>query len=599
MNRSARQGWILWSLTVLSIIFIFRLFFYTVAQHGRWFQAAHVRLVRSMSLEATRGRILAVDGQTVLARSDIKVSVAVDTLRERSTGRDAQTARELAEILDLSTELVRSKLHSRFNAEWIKRDINPEEFNRILDLKGCGKLRSIRILREITREYPQHPVCASIVGFARGNLLEGWETLGPFTGFKGIEGLEASFNDLLEGRDGSFDYLINRFGAPEPDTITVRQPAQSGNDVVVTLDPAVQAVLRARLTDSLLEHRAGSVMGIIMDPMTGAILASDSVENMDPHLDPDYRLHTPINCWPPEARRNLPATSVFEPGSVWKPIMMAIALERNLAVPSEQIDWQPTIVFGRKIFKDWKTFPSRIGLDEVLVHSSNVGIIKISKRIFNSLSSRQIAAEIMKMGFYREVPRDYPVHPRGTLNHGNWGPVSVGAVAEGYELAVSLVQICAFYCSIANGGYRVEPHFGRSIVHHETGRLVRSLDTPVSTRILSPQTVRFISRALIDCIDHGTGRQAGLHEYGVAAAGKTATAKLLDEGSYASGKYRASFAGYFPADNPRYVIAVSVEDPGAGLYYGGSVAAPLFKSIAEGILKDIHGMDPVPEVPQC
>jgi cell division protein FtsI/penicillin-binding protein 2 len=598
-NRSSRQIVIIFTLTITALFLILRLITFSVFQQSKWVSRRDSRLNRTISLEASRGRIFANDGQTVLARSEVRVSVVADTFRVMEQKRDVRIARLLSRILDSPYEEIQSRLHSRRSEVWLKRDISRDEFRRIFQLQSTGELKGISVIREISRSYPVQPLCSSLLGFAKGSLISGRETLGPFSDLRGIEGLEASYEDDLTGIDGEYGYQINRFDAIDMETFRVNQPLVPGNDLVLTVQLPLQSILRDVMRNTVTEHQASSCMGIVMDPKTGGILASVSVENTEEYFDDTYLSQKPVNCWAPESRRNLPTTAVFEPGSVWKPVIMAIALEKGFVTPSEVIEWEPAVAFGRKKYRDWKKFPPQLELADILVQSSNVGIIKVNKRIFSVLTHQQIADEIETLGFNSPVPMDFPVHPRGMLNPAGWKPISIGALAEGYELAVTMVQLGSFYCSIANGGYRVNPHFGSELRNPATGRIIRKLNHSSPVRVLSARTSDFIRDAMIGCVDHGTGVKADLSAYGCTVAGKTATAKLFEAGSYNSGKYRASFAGFFPADSPRYVVVISVENPSAGLYYGGSVAAPSFRAVGERILRDIHCLEPVEEPSQC
>jgi len=485
----------------------------------------------------------------------------------------------------------------QYNAEWIKRNITHEEFRQLMQAKYSGRLPGLLIKRDIQRHYPEHPRAASILGFALSQREYGFEPLGPYINMHGIEGLENTYDEYLMGDKGVYQYYVNRFGSPEKDSLKQISPSRTGVDLLTTVDLKLQGILKEQLSLALNNHKAEACLGIIMDPRTGAILASASVENMPDQVELEHLETTPVNCWPAPARRNLATSSVFEPGSIWKPVIMAIALEHGLAVPGEILPWKRAMVFGRKAFYDWKDFPETIGLDEVLIYSSNVGIIQISNRLFSNLSHSDIAEEIHKMGFNRRYPVDFPSRPRGLLSPAAWGPISVGAVAEGYELGVTLVQLGGFYCMIANGGLQVEPHFGKALLDPGSGIVIRNLEKDKPAQVISPQTAGFIRQAMTDCVDHGTGKRAKLTSYDCVLAGKTATAKLLVNGTYASGKYRASFAGFFPAENPEYVMVVSVKDPQEGGYYGGVVAAPLFGSIAERIAAEVMELDPIVTTP--
>ncbi len=594
LSSIIRQRVILVCLICFAFLMIFRLASFSILKNGFWEQRVNAQISRTIEIEPMRGQIYGRDGNTLIAGSRTQVSIASDNLALRSTNHEVRVANRLAEVFDLPVEQVVSRIYSRQNASWIHRDITPDQLHRLFILLEEGLLPGIHVKREIFRDYPHHPDGASLIGFVRYSREENFECLGPFRNLHGIEGIENFYNDELQGIPGKYEYHVNRFGAPELGSFRELTETRPGMNLVTTIDLEIQRILHDELKAALILNAAASASAIVVEPFTGNILAAESIENTPEHLDPEFRKENAMNCWPSAVRRNLCTVSVFEPGSVWKPVIMSLALEHHLVDPSEEIPWRDPIVCGPKRFYDWKKFPPVLPLADILVYSSNVGIIQVSKRLFNALSPHEIVEEFIRLGFSRRLPIDFPSRPRGILSPDTWGPISVGAVAEGYELGVTVVQLAGFYSIIANGGNRIFPHFGNSLRDPDSGETLRNLSPETGEKVLTDETVQFIQGAMIQCVDHGTGKKANLKEYGILVAGKTATAKLLVNGTYASGKYRASFCGFFPADNPQYVIVVTVEDPTAGSYYGGSVAAPLFRNIARRMAEEIHGYAVLP-----
>nr|HPQ39429.1 penicillin-binding protein 2 [bacterium] len=519
------QRLIITAMTVASVVMGLRLAQFSVIESTDWSLRARDRILRTLEIEPRRGRIIAADRRTVLADSEITLSIAVDNCAIGSTGKECVIANRLAEILGVPPEVVISRIHSRHNAEWVARDIDRQVFKRFLKAQLDGLLPGVSIKREVRRIYPEHPVAASLLGFVTREREPGFDTLGPYRHVHGVEGIEVAYEDDLRGQFGACQYRINRFYAPEHDSFETLTEVRNGNDLVTTIDPKMARLVREELIKALKLNAADSAMAIVMDPDTGAILASDSVENTPEHLDPEYRSTVPVNCWPPEARRNLVHTAVFEPGSIWKPVIMSIALENGIVHPGEIIPWKPAVVMGGHAFRDWKDFNRDLQLKEVLIWSSNVGIIEVSRRMFQSLPDTQIYEQIQGMGFLRNLPVDYPVRPRGTLNPGNWSAITVGAVAEGYETGVTMSQLGAFYCAVANGGRIVYPHYGRHLLDADTGEIIRDLTPEPGYPVMSPETAEFIRNAMTECVDYGTGKKGSLEDYHVSAAGKTATAK--------------------------------------------------------------------------
>jgi len=497
-------------MTVASVIMVLRLGQFSIVQSSDWKERAKKRICRTMKIEPCRGRIYADDGETILAESEIALSVAVDNCAVNSTNKECLIADRLADIVGKSPEDVISRIHSRHNAEWIERDVDRQIFKRFLKVQLDGLLPGVYVKREINRIYPEHPDAASLLGFVSFQREHGFDTLGPYRYAKGIEGIECAYDKELRGEFGECRYQVNRFYAPEHDSFETIKDVKNGLDLITTVDLHVQKILREELLKGLELNAANTAMAMIMDPWSGAIIAADSVEETEEHKNKEYRESNPVNCWPSEARRNLNHTSVFEPGSVWKPVMMSIALENNLVHPGEIIPWKPAVVMGGHAFRDWKNFNRDLQLKEVLIWSSNVGIIEVSRKMFNSLPDGQIYEQIQGMGFLRNLPVDFPVRPRGTLNPGRWGPITVGAVAEGYENGVTMSQLAAFYCAIANGGTIVHPHYGSQLKDPETGLIVKDLSPEIGYPIMAPETAEFVRVAMTECVDYGTGKKGNL-----------------------------------------------------------------------------------------
>ncbi len=577
-----------------TFVMILRLAQFSILESSDWRERVERRIVRTMTVEPLRGNIYAQDGQTVLAESKVAISLASDNLAVRSTNRESVIARRIAAITNDSPEELISRFHSRHNAEWLARDVDRNVFNSFLKAQFEGLTPGIHIKREIVRNYPEHPHAASLVGFVARNREHGFDSLGPFQHVFGVEGLERYYDEHLRGTFGKVSYRVNRFNAPEHESFKTETPLENGLDLVSTIDVDIQRIVREELVKAVEFNQADTAMAVVMDPWTGAILAAESVESIPEHLDFEFRQNNAMNNWPADARRNLSLVTAFEPGSTWKPVIMALALENNLVDTDEMIPWQRSVVLGRHTFRDWKDFDKELRVKDILKWSSNTGIINISKRIFENLSHEEIFSQILGLGFRRPLPVDYTVRPVGVLNPNRWGPISIGALAEGYETGVTLMQMAAFYSSIANGGYIVFPHFGKQLVDSHTGKTVRNLTPSTTYPLMSAETCNFVRDSLIACVEKGTGTRASMRDYRMTAAGKTGTAIMLEDGVYQSGKYRASFFGFFPAENPRYVILVVIENPETKEFHGGQIAAPVFKSIAGRICSDLFGILPMP-----
>ena len=339
-------------LTGIAGILILRVAQFSLCQSSDWKERAIKRISRTMEVEPKRGRIIAGDERTVLAESRVALSIASDNRAVQGTGKECMIARRMAEILSEPVESVISRIHSRHNAVWLVRDIDRTVLKHFLKVQLDGFLPGIHVKREVQRVYPEHPHAASLVGFVTQQREPGFDTLGPFRHQSGIEGLEKAYDRELRGSFGLASYRINRFYAPEHDSFKTVEKVKDGLDLVTSIDVDLQRIVREELLKGLELNQADTAMAIVMDPWTGAILASESVENTEEHKSLEYRTVNPMNCWPAEARRNQSLISTFEPGSIWKPVMMAIALENGLAQPSDIIQWKNAVVLGGHAFKN-------------------------------------------------------------------------------------------------------------------------------------------------------------------------------------------------------------------------------------------------------
>jgi stage V sporulation protein D (sporulation-specific penicillin-binding protein) len=577
-----------------AFVMVMRLAQFSIFEAEFWQKGVQSRIVRAMTIEPVRGKILAHDGQTVLAESSVSISLASDNLAVRSTNHECLIAHRIATITGRPTEQIISRIHSRHNAEWLAQDVDRDVFKGFVKAQLEGLTPGIHVKREITRSYPQHPHAASLVGFVSRERKPGFDTLGPFQNLFGVEGLEQVYDSRLAGSYGAVSYRVNRFNAPEHESFKTETPLKDGLDLVSTIDVDIQRIVREELLKVIEFNQADTAMAVVLDPWTGAILASESVENKVVSFDSEYRTSTALNNWPVDARRNLSLIAAFEPGSTWKPVIMALALENNLVKTDEIIPWKKSVTLGRHTFKDWKDFDGDLRVIDILKWSSNTGIINLSKRLFENLSHEELHAQIVGLGFQRPLPLDYTVRPEGILNPARWGPISIGALAEGYETGVTLMQMAAFYSAIANGGYIVFPHFGKKLLDPYTGETVQELTPQITYPLMSSETVEFLKKSLTACVEKGTGRHACLRDYRINAAGKTGTAVMVKDGVYSRGHYRASFFGFFPAENPHYVILVVLENPETEQFHGGQIAAPVFKGIAGRICSDVYGILPMP-----
>ncbi len=497
------------------------------------------RQIRHISLPAARGAILDRRGN-VLAMSTPMLSVAVDA-KFLSDKPDYQTS--LASALKLPIEVVNEKI--RANAEkhfiYLKRGLAPEEAKLVERLLLDG----VHLVPEFKRYYPSGEIMAHLVGFT--NIDD-----------QGIEGIELSYNDWLKGVPGVRKVIRDNLGRVI-ETVDEIRPAHEGRSLRLSIDRDLQFFAYRALKKAMIEHQAKAAELVLLDVHTGEVLAMVS----QPGFNPNDRSLVTAN-----QTRNRVVTDVFEPGSTIKPIVMAGALELGKIKPDEVIDTgKGKYLSNDKVVRDHHGY-GQLDLAGILRKSSNIGMVKIVE----TMSKEEVWRFLHFTGLGQETGIVFPGELTGRLRDPfEWYPVNKTTAAYGYGYNLSLLQLARAYAVLANDG-KVVP------------MSLMALDgLPKSTQVFKPEVSRLLLRMMEEVTSTaGTGRKAAIPGYRVA--GKTGTTRKANKG-YDSDKYRALFVGIAPATAPRFVMAVTVEEPTRGQYYGGDVAAPIFREVMEQTLR--------------
>lgn len=514
---------------------------------------ADVRHVRTVPVPAHRGMILDRNGEP-LAISTPVWSIWADP----GTLLEAQERwTNLADALDLPVSWVAERIRSAAGREfvWLQRRLTPEQAERVmaLNVPGVGKRREYR------RYYPTGEVSGQVLGF---------------TGIddRGQEGLELAFDDWLSGRPGRKRVVQDRLGRVIED-LELQRPAEHGRDLRVTLDRRLQYLAYRELKTAVRRHdaRAGSL--VVLDVDSGEVLAMVNQPAFNPN-DTSERSG--------ELVRNRAVTDLFEPGSTMKALTIAAALDSGRYRPNTPVFTAPETlrVAGHEItdYRDLGT----VDVGDVVRMSSNVGASKIAL----SLEPQLLWTSFSRFGLGSATGSGFPGERAGRLpTPGKWGPVEQATIAFGYGIAMTPLQLARAYAAIANDGLLPPIRLRRP----EAGE-VRADE---SRRATSPNSARQI-RAMLESVvsPEGTGGRAAVAGYRVG--GKTGTTHKIDDGGYARDRYRAVFAGFAPASQPRLVAVIVIDEPQGREYYGGQVAAPVFARVMAGALRlfDIHPDDP-------
>ncbi len=501
---------------------------------------------------------LSMESQSVYARP------------HRIEGAD-ELSRSLAQILKLRPADVRARITAAKPFVWVKRQISSAEAEKIQALNADG----IGMFYEPDRYYPQGQLAGQLIGFVGRDS-------------EGLEGLELKYNDDIRGETGS--------SVIERDALGRRVLVQGieglhvppGSDIHLTLDTSIQHIAEKELAASILKYRAKAGVAIVVEPFTGEVLAMANYPSFDPN---HYSKESA------EQRRNRAVTDSFEPGSIFKTITAAAALEEGVVGKDDLFYCEMgKYPYAGRIIHD--THPHGwLSFAKILQVSSNIGFTKVAEK----LKKERFFKYIEKFGFGEPTGIDVPGEASGLLRKPDrWSGIDLATHSFGQGLSTTPLQMAMAYAAIANGGFLMRPFVMRRVVGPK-GEVLRQNQPHVVRRVISERTATLLASMLQDVTSEGgTGVMANLDGFDVA--GKTGTAQKADpiHGGYAAKKRVASFVGFVPANNPRLVALVLIDEPEVNVY-GGVVAAPVFRNIAQGALRHLavapQKAAPIPAAP--
>ena len=499
--------------------------------------ARHLRVER---LSAHRGTITDRNGEP------LAVSTPVDSIwvTPRALVAAPEYIKPLAIALGLDRESLTTRLTRNVDKEfmYLQRHMNPVDAARIVQQQIPG----VRLLREYRRYYPAGEVTGHLIGFT--DIDD-----------RGQEGMELAFDHHLAARAGSKRVLKDRLGRVVEDIESI-EPPRAGRKIVASIDLRIQYLAYRELKAAVRRSNASSASAVIIDIDTAEVLAMVNQPSYNPNDRSQFAAYR---------YRNRAITDIFEPGSSFKPLIIAAALESGLYQPDSEVDTSPgSVQVGAKTIED-STNLGRIDLATVLARSSNVGATKIGM----SLEPDTLWTALSGFGLGRTTASGVPGESAGLLSHyRNWRPISQATLAYGYGLSMTPLQLVQAYAVFAAGGLQRpvsllavdRPPIARRVIRADTaGALIAMLET-----VVSPD---------------GTGHRAAVRGYRVA--GKTGTTRKFASGGYSEDLYTAVFAGIVPASNPRLAAVIVVDEPGTDAYYGGQVAAPVFAKVMAGALR--------------
>jgi len=549
-------------MAVIMFLFGLRLVQVQALQANNYRERAVNEMEKVKTLQAPRGDITDING-VPFARSVAATSIVVDQTQILDP---AKVAAFVAPILNMSVSDVQTALTGKRKwnmvaqnakpATWLKLSSAIDQYNS--KFPGMSPERIIGFFpeRSYIREYPSGSLIASLIGFVNRDGV-------------GATGLESSMNSTISGKQGKYSYA-NGYKAEIPGSQSEIIPAQAGTSIRLTVDRDIQWVAAKAIADVVKTSRALSGTVIVMDPKTGQILAHATAPTFDPNDTTKVSL---------VAMRNPSVLDVYEPGSTGKVMTLAAAMEEKKITPETVLTIPYALKRSTKVFHDHEPHPTqRLTTAGVLAVSSNTGSIKIGEM----LSNDQLYDYLTKFGIGTKTGSGLPGESRGILPKvADWSGTTAPTVAFGQGYSLTAMQATSVFATIANDGVRVSPTViaGKS---DSSGNYTPSA-TRESVRVISADTaakMRLMMESVVSA--NGTAPSAAIPGYRVA--GKTGTAQRIDDTCGCYRGYTASFIGFAPADNPAYVISVTIQDP-KGLHWGGYLGGPVFKKVMSFVLQ--------------
>ncbi|NQV50882.1 MAG: transpeptidase family protein [Candidatus Marinimicrobia bacterium] len=539
------------------IVLVFRMFYIQVIDAPNLGRALESQFEDKVSISPRRGNFYDRNGKKLTDNIE-HFTFAANPSKVKD--KDA-VARLFSQAFEKSKNYYLNKLNSKSSFVYLERNVNPL-LGR--DLSQSPLPVGVQVKTDVRRYYPYGEVAAPLIGFV------GTEN-------RGLSGLESHYDHNLAGIDGWKEMGSDGRGNTRIRGGFQEQKPINGDDCYLTIDVDIQIIIEEELRSAIEKHRADRAQAVLVNPNTGEVLALANLPAFNPNSRSNFTT---------ESLTSDPIMSAYEPGSTFKVVGATALLEARLVEPTDVFYCESGqfSIHGIDI-KDWRAFEN-LTFSEVLQNSSNIGVIKAVE----SLDAAKMFNTARKFGFSEKTGIQFPYESAGLLKNSKyWSSPSKSEISIGYEVSVTTLQLVMAYAAIGNGGVLLKP------------QLISKLRTPSGyeqeidhmdaiRRVASESTMRTMSSILEKAVSHGTGNRAFLPNLRIA--GKTGTAKKLKDGKYVS-EYIASFASFYPSNDPEYALIVVIDHPRSGGYTGGMVAAPVAKEIYRRIY-NLRGDDPAP-----
>lgn len=522
---------------LLFLVILYKLFTIQVLDSAKYQLAAKKQYESKISLKSSRG-IIFDRKMNSLVSNIVMYSFAADP---NMVDNKDSVAQVFADIFKKDKSFYINKLTTKNTSfVWLERRIDPKYEAQVKDISFSGVIK----LNEPNRIFNYDKLTSSIVGYT--NIDN-----------NGLSGIELELNDMLAGKEGYVVMQKDGLGRKRPAVEYPRHEPMDGNNVILTIDLNIQKIIEEELAAGVSANNSLGGKVIVMNVKTGEILAMNSINLDGSSQDKIAEI-----------------TDMYEPGSTFKIVTAASALEENLLSKYDIIN-----TYGGEYLniKDSHKF-SNLTFQQVIEQSSNIGILRVA----NKLGKERFYKYARDFGFGISTGLDLPGEMKGRLKKPiEFTPASLNYMAIGYEVLVTALQMTNAYACVANGGMMMKPFVIKKVLAPD-GTLIKEYQPVEIRNVISKNTAKSLTELFVGVVERGTGKDAKIEN--IMIAGKTGTSQKIVEGKYSKSKYTSSFMGYFPAENPQIVVTVIIDAPGAGEYYGGKVSAPIFRKIAERII---------------
>ncbi|WP_054694531.1 stage V sporulation protein D [Syntrophomonas palmitatica] len=541
---------------LLSFGFIFlgtRLFWVQFIKGQELSKMAEQNRMRDVPVAAKRGIIYDRNGK------ELAISVSADSvyacpIEVRNSGRAREIAHKLAQILDLNEESLLRRIQRPSSFEWVKRQIEPAKARQIRNLELPG----IRLAEESHRQYPNGSLASHVLG------ISGVDNTG-------LEGVDFYYNDLVGGKNGRIVVEKDAANRPIPEATHKYIPPVEGANLILTIDQTIQYIAERELNKVFKERKARSAAVIIMDPKNGEILALASRPTYDPNNFSKY---------PAKNRRNFAINDAYEPGSTMKIVTAAMAMEEGVVNSQSRFYCPGYYKVGVETIRcaQNKAHGSQ-NFAQIVENSCNVGFVQVGLNIGLERYYRYLKA----FGFGQATGIDLPGEAKGILVPQKTAmQIDLATMAMGQANAVTSLQLVQAVAAVANGGKLIKPHVVKEIVDNN-GKIIKKFPPQEIRRVISESTAQQLRIILEGEVINGTGTNA--YTPGYPVGGKTGTAQKPVPGGYSTTDYVASFVGFAPVEDPKMVCMIVVDSPKGYPYFGGWVAAPVFREITGDVMR--------------